>query len=272
MTDFITRAQLAMLADALGVETERVAHLARLGAAGVRELRERISNVLFDEHAATFARVSKLAPLAPNALVAKVSEAAIPPLVAGRAAGALGVDHQGRIADLLSRLSPRYMADCAPHLDPRTLAVLAPIVPGDVLVPAAKELLRRCDYVTAARFVEFATPDLIRAFEESIDDDLGLLHTAALTYSTEQLADIIGAIPEARLDRIMLASLTTPESIVAGLSVLARLGPDLRAQLSEMLARHVEPGTRDAVLNAIESHGMTDDLHAVAEHALAVTT
>jgi hypothetical protein len=269
MADFLTRAQLVMLAETLGVEPERVAHLERLGAAGLRALRERISNLLFDEQSAMFARVSKLAPLAPNALVAKVSEAVIPPLVAGRAAGALGIDHQGRIADLLSRLSPRYMADCAPHLDPRALAVLAPIVPGDVLVPGANELLHRGEYITASRFVEFATPELIRAFERGIDDDLGLLHTAALTYSAELLADIIRAIPEERLERIMAASLTTPESITAGLSVLSRLDADQRDQLVAMLARHVDAAQRDEVLRTIEDD---PELRAVADQVLAGAT
>jgi hypothetical protein len=215
-----------------------------------------------------FARVSKLAPLVPNAIVAKVSEAVIPPLVAGRAAGALGIDHQGRIADLLSRLSARYMADCAPHLDPRTLAVLAPIVPAEVLLPAANELMRRHDYVTASRFVEFATPELIQAFERGIDDDLGLLHTASLTYSTDLLAQIVRAIPDKRLERIMQASLTTRESIRAALSVLSRLDDELREHLVAMLARHVDGTRRDELDAAVDGD---PDLRAVADQVLGRT-
>lgn len=269
MADFVTRAQLDMLAKTLGVDAERVAHLERLGAEGLHTLRSRISNVLFDEQAATFARVSKLAPLAPNALVAKVSEAVIPPLVAGRAAGALGVDHQGRIADLLSRLSPRYMADCAPYLDPRAIAMLAPIVAGESLVPGANELMRRHDYVTAAGFVEFATPELIKAFERGIDDDLGLLHSAALVYSNDMLGMVIRAIPDERLERIMAASLATPASIMAGLSVLSRLDAELRDQLVAMLARHVDEAGRENLLRTIEDD---PELRTVADQILAGVT
>jgi len=269
MTDFLTRGQLEILAATLGVEVDHVAHLDRLGADGVRALRERISNLLFDEQAAIFARVSKLAPLTPNALVAKVSEAVIPPLVAGRAAGALGIDHQGRIADLLGRLSPTYMADCAPYLDPRTIAVLAPVVPGDALVPGANELLNRRDYVTAAAFVEYATPELIRAFEQGIEDDLGLINTAALVHSSAVLAQIIDAIPDERLERILAASLTTPDSILSGLSVLSRLDVEVRNRLVDLLARHVDAGTRDSVLQTIEHD---PELRAVAEQVLATVS
>ena len=266
MADYLTRAQLDILASVLDVDAERVAHLDRLGADGVRALRERISNLLFDEQAAMFARVSKLAPLTPNALVAKVSEAVIPPLVAGRAAGALGIDHQGRIADLLSRLSPAYMADCAPYLDPRAIEVLAPVVPGEALVPGAVELLRRRDYVTAAAFVEFATPELIRAFEQGIDDDLGLINTAALVHSTEMLAQIIDTIPDDRLERILAASLTTPESILSGMSVLSRLDAEVRDRLVDLLAPHVDAAARDSVLRTTEHD---PELRAVAEQVFS---
>ncbi|MGN6605664.1 MAG: hypothetical protein ACTHMS_01450 [Jatrophihabitans sp.] len=260
MTDFLTQSQLGLLARTLHVEPDEIRSLEHLGAAALHELRERISNRLFDQHAAMFGRISKLAPLVPNAVVAKVSELAVPALVAGRAAGALGVDHPGRIEDLLSRLSAGYMADCAPHLDPRAIAVLAPRVSGDVLVPAAAELMRRKDYVTTASFVEFATPELIRAFERGIDDDLGLLHTAALTYSADILSDVIRAIPTARLDSIMRSSLTTPESIRAGLSVLSRLPAAQRAELGDALVAHVTPEVRPALLDAVVDGEMAGEL------------
>lgn len=260
MTDFLTSSQLGLLARTLHVEPDEIRSLEHLGADALHELRARISDRLFDQHAATFARISRLAPLVPNAVVAKVSELAVPALVAGRAAGALGVDHPGRIEDLLSRLSAGYMADCAPYLDPRALAVLAPRVSGDVLVPAAAELMRRKDYVTTAAFVEFATPELIQALERGLDDDLGLLHTASLTYSPDILSDVVRAIPLPRLDRIMQASLTTPESIRAGLSVLSRLPVEQRGELGDILVGHLTPQLRPALLLAVVDGGMAGEL------------
>ena len=260
MTAYQTHAQLVMLAETLHADAGELTSLERLGPGGLRALREAVSDRLFDEQAAMFARISKLAPLVPNVVVAKVTELVIPPLVAGRAAGALGVDHPGRIEDLLSRLSPRYMADCAPHLDPRAIAVLAPRVSGDVLVPAAVELMRRREYVTAARFVEFATAELIEAFERGIDDDLGLLHTASLTYSDDVLAAVIAAMPEERLDRIVRESLGRHDSIRAGLSVLSRLPLPQRGRLGEMLVRHIDADNRRELLEVVTNAEMLGEL------------
>lgn len=224
MTDLRTRGQLRILAQTLDVAPEELASLERLGAQDLRELRERISDHLFDAHAATFARVSKLAPLVPNALAAKVALKAIPPEVGGRAGGAVGLDHPDRAAGLLAELTAEYMADAAPFLDPRAIPVLAPRLPAEVLVPGANELLRRKEYTTASRFVEYATDELIRGFERGITDDVGLLHTAALTPSTDRLNDIVRVLPEQRRLRIVRASLTgSDDTLVAGISVLSRL-------------------------------------------------
>lgn len=234
MTDLVTRAQLVMLAETMDVPPQRLSHLERLGAAQLRALRERVSDVLFDSHAQTFARVSRLAPLVPNALVAKLAQTLVPPLVAGRAAGALGMAHPDRAAGVLSHLSARYMADCAPYLDPRAIGVLAPVVPVSLLVGAANELMRRGGYVTAARFLQYAGPELVRDFERGIQDDTGLLMTAALADSTDQLAEIIELLPRPRVHDIVRAAGTGTDELLAGLSLLSRLDQRLRHELGEV--------------------------------------
>lgn len=71
MSDLLLHAQLELLATLLEVETEEVAHLGHLGVDGIKELRAAISGRLFDGEAEMFARVSRLAPLVPDALVVK---------------------------------------------------------------------------------------------------------------------------------------------------------------------------------------------------------
>ncbi len=257
--DLVTRAEVQLLADNLAVDVTKVEHLERLGADGVRALRTRISDMLFDEQGALFARVSKLAPLVPNALVAKIAQAIVPPLAAGRAAGALGVDHQDRVADLLARLSPEYMADCAPHLDPRAIKVIAPVVDGKTIVPAANELLRRKAYATAAQFIDPATPQQIRDFEAGIDDDAGLLLVAARTPSAERLSEIIRLLPKKRVARIIESAARTPETQLAGLSVLSRIDAELTAELGAILFDSLDDGQLDEVLNtAVENDALPE--------------
>jgi hypothetical protein len=237
MSDLVTRAQIVILAETMDTDPERLRHLERLGADKLRVLREHISNALYDELATTFARISALAPLVPPALVAKVAQAVIPPLVAGRAGGALGVQHQDKVTGVLTHLSARYMADCAPYLDPRTIAVLAPTIPGGLLVPAANELMRRRAYVTASRFVEFATPNLVRELEHGIDDKAGVLHTVALTQSPQRLREIITMLPPDRVTPIIQTAAGSPELMLAGLSLLARLDHDLIDTFGEAFLR-----------------------------------
>jgi hypothetical protein len=253
MSDLVTRAQLIMLAELLDVEPERLRHLERLGADGLRALRERISDRLFDEQAAVFARLNRLAPLVPNGVVAKLSQAIVPPLVAGRAAGALGVENPGRATAVLSDLSAEYMADCAPYLDQRTVAVLAPNIPVDVLVPAANELMRRKAYVTASWFLDYSTPELVLGLEEGIADKAGLLHTTALVQSDERLDEIIRILPTERVAVIVRTAVGSPDLLMAGLSVLSRLSPDLTASLGDVL------------FDELDDDGLTDVLRTVME-------
>ncbi|HWN36496.1 MAG TPA: hypothetical protein VNP03_27345 [Pseudonocardia sp.] len=262
--DLVSRAQLVMLAETLGVPAERIRHLERLGADHLRGLRERISDQLFDEQAAIFARMSRLAPLVPNGLVAKVSQAIVPPLVAGRAAGALGVDHPGRAKGVLADLSPRYMADCAPFLDQRTVAVLAPNIPPELLIPAANELMRRKAYVTASWFLDYATPEALLDLEAGIPDKAGLLHTTSLVQSAERLNQIIRLLPTDRVAVIVRTAIGSPELLTAGLSLLARLDPELTADLGDLLFEELDGAGLTEVLRTAVGQGAVLELLVVA--------
>jgi hypothetical protein len=233
MTDLSTRIQLELLADTLGVAAADLGSLSRLGAHDLHTLHERISAALYDADKPAFARIGRLAPLVPNPLAASVALAAIRPEVGGRAGGALGLQYPDRIAGLLAGLTPRYMADAAPFLDPRAIAVLASRIPARILVPAARELLDRGDYRTAARFVEHATDELIRAFDQGISDDVGLLRTAALIFSADRLNEIVAVFPEQRQSAIVTAAVSeSDETLVSAVALLARLDGELRQRLA----------------------------------------
>lgn len=262
MSDLQTRQQLGHLAEILHVEPARLAHLDRLDAEALRALRERISNSLFDQQAAMFSRVSRLAPLMPDALVAKMAQARVPPLVAGRAAGALAVDHPTRICGVLSRLSPEYMADCAPYLDPRTIAVIAPQLDAELLIPAANELLRRGEYSAAGRFMDVDAPiELIAALVAGIDDDAALLLTAAHAQTGARVATLIEVLPAARRRAVFATATRSPEHAIAALLILARLPADsartLIAELSRdelaVITRHGEEAGADHEVAAVRA-------------------
>ncbi|AYF76783.1 hypothetical protein D7D52_26550 [Nocardia yunnanensis] len=271
MTDVVTRAQVAILAMLLEVDPTELAGLERLGAVPVMRLRERISEELFDTLAPTFARVSKLAPITPNALAITVAQKAIPPRVAGLGGGAIGMDHPDRATGILGGMSPSYLADAAPYLDPRVIPVFAPKIPAELLIPVAEELLRRGDYLTASRFVEQAPEELVRAFDLGLDDDEGLIRTAALLVSAQRLSEILRTVRPARRERMITsAAAGSPEAIVAALSTLARIDHDLAAPLSNLLFS----GDADSiarVLDAAITNDAVPELLDLTQHLTADT-
>ncbi|MFB8274532.1 hypothetical protein [Nocardia colli] len=242
MADFRTRAQITMLAQLLDVEPATLGYLERLGADQVEALRKGMSDVMFDSLATVFTRVSRLAPLVPDAVAATVAVKAIPPEVAGRGGGAVGMDHQHRAASLIGRLPPAYLADAAPYVDPRLIPVFAPKLPFTLLVPAADELLRRRDYITAARFVEHATEELIREFERHVQDDAAIVRTGAMVARTEILNTIIRMVPPQRRARLVAAGAAGDrEVLVATVSLLGRIDAEFAAPMSALLFESGKP-------------------------------
>ncbi|QQG86628.1 hypothetical protein [Mycobacteroides chelonae] len=236
MSDLLTHAQITLLAELLQADETALVGLARLGADNVEALRNGLSDAIFDSLAPTFARVSKLGQIIPNAVVIAVAEKVVPPEVAGRAAGALGLAYEDRAIAVLSGMKPAYLAEAAKHVDPRIVPHFAPKLPSHLLIPTAKELLRRRDYLTASRFVEFATDQHIVEFERAIDDDEGLIRAGAYVSRADVLDRILWVAGTARVTRMATqAALGSAELIVAMLSVLARITPSIAAPAAAVL-------------------------------------
>ncbi|RUP31490.1 MAG: hypothetical protein EKK51_14025 [Mycolicibacterium sp.] len=265
MADILTRAQLSLLAALLQTDAANLASLERLGADDLKALRGALSDALFDEQAEAFARVGKLAPLVPNALVVTVAHRAVPPEVAGRVGGAVGLARGDRAIGVLSGLKPTYLADAAPYVDPRVIPHFAPRLPTKLLIPAAKELLRRRDYLTASRFVEFATDELIVAFERAIDDDEGIILTGVLVSDTNVMNDIMRAAgPDRSLRMARAATVGKPEVLAALLSLLNRIDPELaRPAVTELLG-HPDLDVVVHVLEVATSEGVVVELLEVS--------
>lgn len=261
MTDLVTRAQLVLLARTLHVPAERLAHLEKLGAARLHELQQRIARRIFDEHTATFRRVGMLVPVVPLSISLPLVQRMVPPTMAGRAAGAVGVEHPRKAAEALGMLEVSYAADCAPYLDPRTVGELADVAPPGPVVTITNELLRRGDYVTAGPFLAYATPALIRAVEAGVHDDEGMILSAAYAYSSASISAVIREMLHGSAQRIPRLAATllsgSAELRLTALSVFARCDEDVIAALGGIL---IDVGT-------VEQNG---DLVRVAAEAGAI--
>ncbi|MEU8895566.1 hypothetical protein [Nocardia sp. NPDC048505] len=254
MADLVTHAQLVLLARTLHVPAERLAHLERLGAAALHELQQRMAAVIFAQHAATFERIGKLVPVIPLSISIPLVQKLVPPMMTGRAAGAVGVKYPKKAADAVWMLEPGYAADCAPYLDPHTVGQLADVAPPEPIVRITNEVLRRGDYVTAGPFLAYATPALIRAIEAGVPDDEGLIRSAAYAYSGENLSGVMRQLLHGRSHRIprMVTSVLegSAELRLAALSVFARCDSDVVGAVGELM---FEFGAASAITELIET-------------------
>ncbi|MEV6773596.1 hypothetical protein AB0N05_33685 [Nocardia sp. NPDC051030] len=266
----MTRAQLVLLARTLHVPVERLAHLEKLGPHRLHELQQRMSGKLFDQHTPIFERISKLVPIIPLGISLPIVQRLVPATMTGRAAGAIGVQHPDKAVDALLRLDVNYAADCAPFLDPRTVGQLADDAPAPPVVAIVNELLRRRDYITAGPFLAYATPELIRAVEEGVPDDEGLIRSAAYAYSGESISAVVRQLLDGdsqRLPRLLATVIDGSKELrLAALSVFARCQPDVIARVGDILFDVAPPSAiADLVTTYIGSDATPDLLRFLGQ-------
>ncbi|WP_433726734.1 hypothetical protein ACQP0C_34075 [Nocardia sp. CA-129566] len=240
MGDLVTGAQIVLLSRTLHAPVERLAHLERLGSENLHQLQERLAGLIFDQHNETFERISKLVPIIPLRISMPLVQRLVPPMMTGRAAGAVGVDHPKKAAETVAMLAPAYVADCAPYMDPRTVGQLADVAPPEPIVRILNEMLARKDYITAGPFLDaFATPELVLAIEQGVLDDEGLIFSAAYAYSVNGVSAILRQLlagPRQRAPRMLHTVLTGSTGLqLAALAAFARCDPDLIAAIGDVL-------------------------------------
>lgn len=239
MSDLVTRAQMILLARTLHVPVERISYLERLGAEHLHELETRISRRFSDYHGEMFERIGRLIPIIPLSVSLPLVQRIVPPIMTGRAAGAVGVDYPDAAAETLTMLKTEYAADCTPYVDPRVLGELGDIMASEPLVAIVNEVLRRKDHITVGPFLEYATPKLVAAVEAGTFDDEGLLFSAAYTYSAAALSSILRQLLTGRQNRIppMMTTVLagSPELQEAAVSALSRVEPEVAGEVGAVL-------------------------------------
>ena len=205
MADRVIEGQIILLSRLLKVEPERLAHLERLGAENIADIRVRLSDVVFDELGHIFRRFAALTPTTPLRVILRFAHKRVPPRLAGRAISVVALDHPRRTAQMFKIVDPHYAARVAPHIDPRAVTKVAALSDRDPLISVAREVLRRRDYVTAADLI-MAAPDIITAAAMAGElDDVEALKAGSYALTTDLINDvarhILGELPEARRAR-----------------------------------------------------------------------
>ncbi len=121
-------AELRKLGHTLGVDVGRLAMVSGLPADDLRTLRKQIGEALFQADRPAFARVAALSKAIPGAIAAKLTQVALPPLLAARTAELL---EPARAVDMVGRLSDSYLADVSAAMDASRAAEVVAAIPAE---------------------------------------------------------------------------------------------------------------------------------------------
>lgn len=241
-------AERRKLAHVLGVDTARLDMLTGVPADDLRALRGQISEALFQADKPAFARVATLAKSVPAAVSAKLTELAMPPLIAARTSELI---EPAKAVDLVARLSDRYLADVSAVMDPARSPEVVAAIPADRVVTISRELVRRQEWVVIGGFASIIPEDGLRATVASYtgeqllrigfvmddldkidvigamlrDDQIDDMLAAAVEYELwDELADQLEHLSGPRLDRFATRLATAPEPVRTGLRTAAADG------------------------------------------------
>lgn len=183
-----------------GVAPESLEYLSTLDADQLRDLRQHLTDSLFDRTRASFHRVALASKLLPNGLVALIGEKVFGAMLCARISGLLPPD---RAYDIALKLPDAFLADVSVELDPRSAREVIARMPAKRVAAIAAILVARQDYVTMGRFVDYLSRDVIREVIESIRDDAALLRTAFFIENKATLNALVDLLPIGRIGRIV---------------------------------------------------------------------
>jgi hypothetical protein len=196
-----SRLEVAKIAHVLGSDPSEFSFLAEVPAAVIRELRHELLAATYRRHEARFERLAGVSKMVPPSVTAAIAQKALGPQIAARVAGVLPVEDAVKIA---RHLEPEFIADMAPHLDPRRIGPLVAQLADDFIVDVGRLLLRRREWVTAARLVPVVAL-------EPLTELVGLIGGAEMLqialYADEpaDLERVIDLLPDERLGSLVQA-------------------------------------------------------------------
>ena len=263
MSDLLTRAELVKLARVLGTEPAALAFLGEHEHLELRELTDRVSNALFDEHRAALRRIADASRLLPASLVAKMSELVFGPVLSARVAGLMPTD---RAIEVASKLKTKFLADVTIQLDPRSASELLARMPVQIVVDVARLLLQRGEFVTMGRFVDDLPDAAIRAVIENVPDDAALVRIASYVERRERLIELIELIPHARLQRSIAAVAAGPDDLqLSGLVMMSQLSDRQQGRVGD-IAIGLGAEAVQKLVAAASRLGASDVLRNVLRH------
>lgn len=222
MTALATRIEITKLAAGIGVDESGLAALDGLSAEQIRAFREVATAALFGRHEARLKRIAALSNKLPPPVVAKISQNALGPMLAGRITSVMDARDAAKLAE---HVDHDFMAKLAVALDPRAVTALAGVLGDDLIVELGRRLLDAGEIITLARFTAAVSPAVATAVVADASGDQ-LLQIALYLEEQDALDRLVAEIDEPQRAGLIEAAKAEPEAYDL---ITSRLGPDARA-------------------------------------------
>jgi len=222
-----SRAEAAKLARLLGHrDPATLAFLAAAPADELRDYREQVTDLLYDDSAALARRAGEAARLLPPQVIAKIAREALGALLSARLGGQL---QPSTAVNVVGRLPVAYLAEVAAELDPRRSADVIVALPAELVGDVAGAMARNGEHVAMGRFVMHLGDEALDACLAQMDDE-DLLRVAFVLEGKERVDRLIARLRDGRAARLpACARRSGLEDELADL--LDHLGPEQRARI-----------------------------------------
>lgn len=248
-----TRAEIIKLARLLKLNEEQLKFLETYQVPQIRDLRERMSAALYDSSRPHLVRVAAATKLIPVSLIAAIGEKFYGPLLCARVTGLMAPE---RAAEVAGKLPATFLADLSIELDPRSAKDVIALLPASLVVTVAREMLRRHEYITMARFVDVLSDQVIREVMAIIKDDCALLEIAFFVESPDRLDALINMMPPERLRSIIVTAATDEKCLwPEALSMMTQVSDSLRGKMGDITAS-LSDEQLSIVIAAVEKDGL----------------
>ena len=226
----MSSAELHKLARALGVGPDELDFLAAVDAESLRRLREQISDSMFAAHRSQFHKLAALSSSVPGPLAAKITEAAMTPLVSARTAEVLAPD---RATDMMKRLSRDYVTEIAVRLDARRAHSLLAALPPEDVAEIAVALAAREEWVVMGAMMSYVSDEALAASVARLSAEQ-LLRIAYVVDEPERVAAVLDHLDDDGVTDMFAATIEKSLWTEAD-AVLTALRADQRERVVNLL-------------------------------------
>ncbi|MGH8457537.1 MAG: hypothetical protein ACRETE_11160, partial [Stenotrophobium sp.] len=154
------------------------------------------------------------------------------------------------------KLPTPFLADLSMELDPRSAREVIALMPTARIIAIAQELLKRGEFITMARFVDYLKDQTIRDVMAAISDDAALLEIAFFIESHARLETIMELVPLDRLRSILRVAASNEKGLwPEALAMMMNVGDGMRRKMGDLTAEF-DDATLSSVVATIQRESL----------------